>query len=44
MLQKLQTGNPLVLWVRIWKMLSDVSKGRCSQQRIHDRMEKHICI
>ena len=42
--QQFYGRNTLVCWICIREMFPDVPQRRCSQQRIHDRMEQDIRI
>ena len=43
-LQQQQTGNPLILGVRVGEQLADVSGRRRTQQCVHNGMDHHIGI
>jgi len=42
--QEQQAGDPPVPCIGIRKMLPDITQGRCPEQRIGDRMDKHIRV
>ena len=44
MAQKLDAVGPQIPVIRIREVLTDVPKGRGSQQCVHNRMGQNVCI
>lgn len=44
MQRQLHAVSSLKAFIRIREVLADISHGRRAQERVHQRMQRHICI